>query len=531
MKLFIIILFMPIVLIYPQDDKSKNPNVELPDFVITGPDVVSIKRAEKIKPNFVSTITTDFILPVHLPEELGLRQLSNPIKEDLNLLDTSKFSNGSISAGAGIYSLPQAELKYAYPFKNGIMNVNVGGLNQRAYIDNSDRYSFFGGAGIEYTLAMNNEVLPGTRFLLNGDYISSSYKLFASNDPGQKRSKNMGNYNLGIKNATGKTFIFDLHFDDNFSSLVEDNFTENLISSSGAGWFQFSDFGIGLRASYKKQFLTNESLGNTDFNYFFIRPTISFEFLNSVKAEIGYSFTNSGGTNFNNIYASFGLRVSKNLVLMGEFAPQAEFITSGTFLRENDYFNSPSFTNLFHKKSNYFDVVVKYEYGKYYQIDAGLGYFKSGNLPYFKDSDLSGQFDVAATDAESFNGYVNVLFHVGPYGVLYGSVDYFRIQDKSNNKIPYYPWLKGNVTYGYEITKRVLAELLLEYYSDRYTDLLNTSKLKSFLDLGLKLTYKIHETFVLKLEMSNLLDRNIYIWKNYKETPFDFMLGFSYLFD
>ena len=81
MKKYLILFFLPYVMIFSQDDKSKNPNVELPDFVITGADVVSIKHAEKIKPDFVSTITNDFILPVHSPEELGLKQLSNPLKE------------------------------------------------------------------------------------------------------------------------------------------------------------------------------------------------------------------------------------------------------------------------------------------------------------------------------------------------------------------------------------------------------------------------------------------------------------------
>jgi hypothetical protein len=103
-KIFLLILF-PAVLIFSQVDKSKNPNVELPDFVITGQDVISIKRAFKIKPDFISTVTDKFVKPVHSPEELGLRQLSDPIKEDLALLDSTAFSNGSLSAGAGIYIL------------------------------------------------------------------------------------------------------------------------------------------------------------------------------------------------------------------------------------------------------------------------------------------------------------------------------------------------------------------------------------------------------------------------------------------
>jgi len=125
MKKYLMLFLLPYIMIFSQDDKSKNPNVELPDFVITGADVVSIKRADKIKPDFVSTITSDFILPLHSPEELGLKQLSNPIKEDLKLLDSTHFAKGSIKANAGIYTLPGGELSYAYPFKDGILIIDL----------------------------------------------------------------------------------------------------------------------------------------------------------------------------------------------------------------------------------------------------------------------------------------------------------------------------------------------------------------------------------------------------------------------
>ncbi len=338
-------------------------------------------------------------------------------------------------------------------------------------------------------------------------------------------------YVWGIKSTAGKIFIFDLQFDDYVTSLVENNFSENLINLNGFARLQLSDVGLGIKTNYQKQFFTTDSLNNAGFNYFFFRPTVSFELFNSVKTEVGYSFTNSGGENFNKIYVSFGLRISQNIILLGEFSPTAEFVTSGSYLRKNDYFNPVKFNNLFYRKSNYFDVAVKYEFQRYYQIDGGLRYFKSGNLPYFVSSDKSGQFDIATADAENYNAYINLSFHFGPYGVLYGSFDYFRVRDNSGNKIPYQPKFKGNITYGYEFKTGLLGEVLVDYYSDRFTDLQNTIKLNSFFNLGFKLTYKLQETFILKLEMYNLLNREIFLWQGYKEKPFDVMLGFNLLFD
>jgi hypothetical protein len=530
-KKILLLVLIPVVFIFSQDDKSKNPNVELPDFVITGQDVISIKRADKIQPDFISTVTEKFIKPFHSPEELGLRQLSDPIKEDLALLDSTKFSNGSLSAGAGIYILPEANLNYNYPLHNGILKADLGGMYQRNYIENSDRYTFYGGAGIEYSLGVIDKALPGAQFLLGGDYKSLAYKLFASNDPEQKRTKNEGNYYLGIKSSAGKVFIFDLQFDNYVTSLVENNFSENLLNLNGFARLQLSDIGLGIKTNYQKQFFTTDSLDNVGFNYFFFRPTVAFELFNSVKAEVGYTFTNSGGQSFNNIFALFGIRISKNIILLGEFSPNAEFVTSGLVLRKNDYFNPLTFDNLFIRKSNYIDIAVKYEYERYYQIDAGLRSFKSGNLPYFINSNKSGQFDIATADAKNYNAYLNLSFHFGPFGVLYGSFDYFRVRDNNDNRIPYQPNLKGNITYGYEFRRGLLAEVLVDYYSERYTDIPNATKLNSFFNLGFKLTYKLQESLILNLEMYNLLNRDIFLWQGYKEKPFDVLLGFNLLFD
>ncbi|MEJ2196109.1 MAG: hypothetical protein P8X73_14780 [Ignavibacteriaceae bacterium] len=531
MKYFILILLIPFVLCYSQDDKSNNPIVELPDFVITGQEEVSIKRTDKIQPEFVSTITESFVIPYHSPEELGLRQLSNPIKKELNLLDSTKYFNGSLNVAGGIYIIPDADLSYHYPFNNGLLNAKVGGVYQRPYIDNSGRKAFYGGAGIEYTIGIENNGLSGTNFSLNGDYASMNYKLFASENPETMRTKNVGNYSFGIKNTAGKLFIIDLGVKDYLSSLTEDNFNENLLSASGFAKLQLSDIGLGLKTNYQKQFLNTDSLNDASYNYFFLRPTVSFELFNSVKAEVGFSINNKGGEKFNDIYAAFGLKLSDKIVLMGEFAPQAEFVTSGTLLRKNDYFNALGFDNLLFRKANYLNAAIKYEYATYYQIDAGVRHYKSGNYPYFTDSELSGQFDIATADAEELGVYLNLQFHSGPYGVFYFNIDYYNIENKDGNRLPYYPLFKSNFTYGYELSKGWLAEILFDYNSDRYTDIENTDKLSSFFNLGAKVTYKLHDSFLLKLELSNLLNREIFYWSNYQEKPFDLLVGFNLLFD
>jgi hypothetical protein len=80
------IIFSALFLFHFVSAQQQNPNVELPDFVITGTDVISVQGAQKIQPEFISTISEQFFKPVFSPEELEVKDLSSPIKGDLNIM-------------------------------------------------------------------------------------------------------------------------------------------------------------------------------------------------------------------------------------------------------------------------------------------------------------------------------------------------------------------------------------------------------------------------------------------------------------
>ena len=105
-KKILLILIFSILAVYAQDDKTKNPNVELPDFVITGKSQLNIKKVDKIKPDFVSSINEDFIKPSYSPEELEIGDFSNPLKSDMNFLNDVSFYKGNIAAGYRIIYYP-----------------------------------------------------------------------------------------------------------------------------------------------------------------------------------------------------------------------------------------------------------------------------------------------------------------------------------------------------------------------------------------------------------------------------------------
>ena len=511
--------------------QQTNPAVELPDFIITGTDVVAVKGAQKIAPEFISTISEQFFKPVYSPEELEVKDLSSPLKNELSIFDSLNYQRGNLEFGAGIYSLPEANLTYLLPFDNLFVEARLTGENHRPYVDNSERYLIDGGLNFLYTTDNSSEVLPGTQFKLHGNFGSESYKFFAATP--LRRTLNKGDFSFGISNQMNRMFNFDIRINDNLSSINEENYNENILGLQGYAKVFFSIFNIGIETEYKKQSLTIDDPVNVIPNsgvdgFFSVRPTGGMNISDALKVSGGISYSESGGNSYTAPFAALAFKINNFFSIFGEYSPHAEFITSYDLLKLNRYYNPQNFYNFFYKKRNSFTAAVKYEYDKYYQVNAGVRYFTSSDYPFLQDSSVTGNFFLTTADANSFTIFTDLLFHMGPFGVFYGNVE---LNDTKNagKFISYHPRMKTSLLYGYYFDFGLKTEVSLTYASESYVDISNTQKLPDYFDMGLKFSYKIVPDFYFTAELSNLLGDDIYFWNGYKEPPLDLIAGFRYL--
>ena len=323
-------------------------------------------------------------------------------------------------------------------------------------------------------------------------------------------------------------FNFALKVDDEDANLQNENFKENMLGLHGFTGLELSAFNLHIKADYKTQRLTNDSTANLQTNFIQLRPSVGLNLSNSFDVSFGIDFAKTGGENFFSPYASLGIKIDRGLSFFGEYSPNAEFLGGSYWLNKNPYFNTSAFRNFFYKKSSAFNFNLKYEYYTYFEIDGGLKYNSSSSMPYFSDAAQKGKFDLLNTDGRSVKGYINFLFHPGPYGVFYGTAEAIDTRDTANNFIPYNPRAKVNLSYGYYFNFGLHTEINLNYNSQSYSDLANTKTVDSFVDLGLKFTYKLMPKFYLSLKASNLLNRKNYLWNGYQERPADITAGLNY---
>src|SRR5665647_1048605 len=209
MKMVLIFFIVVPYICFSQDNKKQEQNVELPDFVITGTEAVSVEKAKKMEPDFGSTISEEFLKPAFSAEQLELRNFVNPIKENINLTDSVHYLNGRFNAGVGSLSMPKADILSTIPFNGGIFEWFALTDNRRAYISNSDRYNLGGGLNLSLFTKNNSSFLPGTEIKFHGNYDLSSYKFYGSTvNPAQRRTLNGGNVSLNVNNFLDDYFVF-----------------------------------------------------------------------------------------------------------------------------------------------------------------------------------------------------------------------------------------------------------------------------------------------------------------------------------
>ncbi len=529
-KIFAALIIFCSVTVFAQEKQSQQSNsgVELPDFVITGTDVVSLRHVQKIPPDFVPAISKQFLNPVFPSENLKMKEVSTPVKGTMTMLDTLNYHTGFLQVGLGSYYLPIAKLNFASPFSNGLFELFGDAANRRAYVKNSDRYSLKGGASLSLYVQDDAAILPGSRFKLSGDYGLQSYKLFGSNNPTYKRNLNIGNGSLEISNLMNRYFLFSAKLADNLTSLKGEHFSENMVDLGGYTQFGLYSFNFGADVNFKKQTISNDLNSNAMFGFIAVRPTINLNVSDKVKVNAGFNYAHELSNNFFSPYGAVGIDLGNGLSLYGDFSPQAEFYGGGHFLQINPYFMPQKFTNVFLKKNMALSASIKYEFFTYVEINGGFKYYSSDNLPFFIDTANAGMFNLSTTSAKSFTLFVNFLFHPGPNGVFYATAELNDTRDTANTFVPYFPRAKATLNYGYNFNNRLDAEANLELLAGMYSDIQNKNSINPVVNLGCTLGYMIKPGFYLTLKLSNLLNQNNYMWKGYKELPLNITAGLKY---
>ncbi|MCF8242141.1 MAG: TonB-dependent receptor [Melioribacteraceae bacterium] len=531
MKKIVLIILFPVLLF------AQEQGIELPDFVITGVQSVNIPTLAKSRPELVSTLSKEFFNPNYSPEAFTLAEFSNPLKKELDLYDKIPAIEGRLILGAGLQTRPTGEFHYNKSFRDVIIYSKVWGTKIEEYKTNAG-YNVSGAKlKSDFFIGNNSKFLPGLKIGVDGQYIRNSYKFFGSVHPSFQRDGQNGEVNLSFLNYFDKNINYGLNLNGNMLMLAEKDFSELVYSAEGFFNLKFPKIDFNIQGEFIRQTLKNHpSAVLPDENFYSGQTSLRMKPFGSFQFKFGVNYQASRDYSKIKPFFSGFFKVDKYVSLIATYNPHSEFHTFNDYLNRNRYLSSNLFTrNIVEYKSDLM-IGIKYEYEKYFEINGGAGYSKINNFPFFYDrfsltgNPQFGYFDVyTANDVERIYAYLNLLFHLGPYGTLYSDSEVQSFKIANDQKIPYEPTLSTNVTYSYDFKFGVTAGTTLHYRYKTYYQLGSRETLPDYINLSFFTSYELFKNFRLTASVSNVMNRENFYWFNYQEKPFDVIAGLDYV--
>jgi len=527
-KIIIILLIIP-VLIFSQE-KSKNQNIELPEFVITGVQKISFPVMKKHRPKLIPVISGKYFKPYISPDKLTLASFSKPQSLKILVHKPQKFFNGEVEVGAGIYTQPIG--KFNYHINKGYTHIyaNIEGLNIRDYVPNSNFNSTKFKLGSDFTISRNSKFLPGSKFSVQGNYKKSLYYLFASSTPKLERNNEYATGTIKFQNYFSKKFNFVLSGNIKNLRFHENDLEETTINGKAdfrINWERFSIFGTGV---YKTQSLKNSAV-NSKNNYMYGgKVLININPSKIVNANFGAVYTKQDTNLLIQPIIELTASIDKGITLIAKYEPSAEFKTISDFQKENRYLKKFNFNNLFTMKNTDFTLALRYQYYKYFEINGGVNYKTVENMPYYEGGINKSDFEIMTSDyIKTAELFLNFLFYNGPYGYFYGNIKLQDSKFRNEKHVPYSPLISSNLIYGFNILSSLKLKIGLEYYSKAYINSANTTEIPDNINGNAEVEYELTKNLSVYVKFENLLNRNNYLYFGYKEKPFDVIGGISYM--
>lgn len=513
--------------LYSQET-TQSQSIELPDFVITGTESISIPKIQKSQPDFIPLLSSDFFTPNYPNEENTSIKLPEVNTEIISLGNYKQTTNALLKLSAGLETWPMGEFYYSNWYDNFSFMTHLFGKNELEYVNNAGLSNAGLEVGGKYFIDHNSSFLPGMEFIINGNYLYESYNYYGSLSPKLKRSTNTGFLNAGINYFSDPYNNFSINLNNSYYDQKDDDINENIFGVSAFYRIRINNFNFRVEGNFKNQAITSSIINLGNQSYFNTLSTIGFKLKDIVNIRAGIYFSESEGNTFFAPTAFGSLKLNDKISFFGEFSPNTQFQTLQDFRNGNRFYQLDNFVNLFTENKFNLKFAVRYEYEKYFEISGGVGYLNSDNNFYFEDDFSDGFFRIHKQDIENTYMFLNMLFRKGPFGEFYGEAKLQNITSQDGDFLPYTSTILGKFNYSYNWNVGVGLKLGLEYYNKAYTDYKNLDEIPEAINLSASFYYELFENFKLTLDLENLLDDRYYFFRNYEAKPIDILAGFEF---
>ncbi len=529
MKKFILITALIFFhkLIFAQIDTSlsKIPEIELPDFVITGQAKVDVPQLEKASAPLISPLSKEFILPKISVQELSLEGLSDPTKQQPPILDKTKKYFGRSKLGFSIYSFPDFEFFYSSHLDKFNFSLGSNFENSKSYQPNS-KY-LIGDAFIRGSYIIKKEGQPPARVNLLSNLKYHNYSNFKSNMPDLFNKNIVFSLSGNMENLLYREFNLTLGGASNFQKLTRWNYSFFELNAFGTLRSTFEHFELNATAQpilYKisRDTTINKLLLSANGELYFRKL---FNTINIIT-RLDYQSENEKGSQFlaPSVRVGFGLSSFWNLTIFYENKLYNR--TPIDLWNFNPYLDSLSFNYSIERIKNRIGLGNVIYFDQASNLKLEISYFNvSGKNVFIYDTANPGLFSFDKLETSVFELNTNLYINFKKYGDYFLNLRYVNSKlKKTTREEPHTPPLYLKTSYIYYFKFPLSLRLSFLYYSNSYGDINRTLEVGTYSNFEFGLEYRIWNFMKVGLELKNILNKDNFRWYNYNEKPIDILL-------
>lgn len=527
-KLLIIITLLIYSSAFAQNPSQETPKpLELPNFIIEGVEQINVRSGIKQFPQKINQLTKEELDSINSYEKHSSLLLA---PDPLPTRTISKqFPFLSAKASLGMFLTPELM------------------IGARRKIEGYDLYGYFNyeSSSGEYKRSEYRKLLlnlfsdyiaPDKFWIFGGSrtrsslYINSnSYNLYANPSSLNKDGfydRNALNYGIKVEtDGSFEGFLFNTGFDINSLQLTADRKSIDYQNSYKSFDNQVKGF-LNIKNFWNDYLIFGSflldvhSLRTNSLNFIELSGGLSYftEQL-TINGEAGFqTATNSDEKTRGGLLlkAEIEYRIDELMTLKSSFESGLENTSFINIFQKNPYLDFSSKIDylynialikgslLFHPSENFFAT-------------ANLRWRIADRLWYFEGIS-NNTFKISYDQGTVLEIFPEILFYLTKNDKL--SMNLIFTLSKLNNAegpIPYYPFLKTNISYRKKLFEKLGFDVSLTYVSENDISTENDKKLDSYLDFSFSTDYLINNNFVFFINFNNLLSSNIYIWNGYKE--------------
>ncbi len=509
--------------------QNEQQNIELPDFIITGRQAINIAAAQKPKTELISILSKDFFTPQYSSEELPFLITSAPIAIYPSIKGAEEHYDGKVKIMIGKETLPFGEVSLSQSFDYYLFHLKAWGSNINDYLPSAG----YNNSGIEikndFSISTKSEFLPGSKILAEGKYYRDSYNLFGSVTPTQLREKNNAEASLSVSSMYSKIFNMAFGVSGNHFSLNENSLKETSLIAKGKMNLRWNKILFGASAVFHRQILANNISGTDSYSRLGTEVYVESVPSNNLWVTAGVYFDANSSSNLFSPFALVEILLDKGMTFGAEYKPKVEFLTMKNILDRNPYTNLGFTDNAFSKYYNNLNLTFRYEYQKLFSISLLANYSKVDNYLYYEDLLNVGKFDIQkASGVKILKSKINFYLQPTEFGYLFAEAAIQDVRSTNNSYIPYEPVYTSSLSYKYDNNSDWGFGLTYLIAVDTYADIKNTQKVGNYTNLEAGVWYQLFSGLKITADFQNILNRSNFVWKQYQEKPFDYLLGFEY---